>query len=93
MRAEMAPFGVYVTAPCPGSFRTDWAGCSMVRTDDLADKVATAIALVDGIQSLSYAMHGKVTTHYAEESARAAVSYLRSFLPDVVPAQGTDEAT
>ncbi|MEF2070511.1 oxidoreductase [Consotaella aegiceratis] len=33
MRAEMAPFGVYVTALCPGSFRTDWAGRSMVRTD------------------------------------------------------------
>lgn len=33
MRAEMAPFGVYVTALCPGSFRTDWAGRSMVRTE------------------------------------------------------------
>ena len=33
MRAEMAPFGVHVTAVCPGSFRTDWAGRSMVRTD------------------------------------------------------------
>ena len=33
MRAEMAPFGVHVTALCPGSFRTDWAGRSMVRTD------------------------------------------------------------
>ncbi|MDC7684372.1 oxidoreductase [Asticcacaulis sp. BYS171W] len=33
MRSEMAPFGVHVTALCPGSFRTDWAGRSMVRTD------------------------------------------------------------
>jgi NAD(P)-dependent dehydrogenase (short-subunit alcohol dehydrogenase family) len=33
MRAEMAPFGVHVTALCPGSFRTDWAGRSMVRSD------------------------------------------------------------
>ncbi|TWF54689.1 oxidoreductase [Neorhizobium alkalisoli] len=33
MRAEMAPFGVHVTALCPGSFRTDWAGRSMVRTE------------------------------------------------------------
>jgi len=62
----------------------------MPEVDDLADKVATAIALVDGIQSLSYAMHGKITTHYAEESARAAVLYLRSFLPDVIPVQETD---
>jgi NAD(P)-dependent dehydrogenase (short-subunit alcohol dehydrogenase family) len=33
MRAEMAPFGVHVTALCPGSFRTDWGGRSMVRSD------------------------------------------------------------
>jgi NAD(P)-dependent dehydrogenase (short-subunit alcohol dehydrogenase family) len=32
MRAEMAPFGVHVTTLCPGSFRTDWAGRSMVRS-------------------------------------------------------------
>jgi len=30
---EMKPFGVAVTAVAPGSFRTDWAGRSMVRSD------------------------------------------------------------
>lgn len=30
---EVAPFGVHVTAVAPGSFRTDWAGRSMIRTD------------------------------------------------------------
>jgi short-subunit dehydrogenase len=29
---EMKPFGVFVTAVAPGSFRTEWAGRSMVRT-------------------------------------------------------------
>jgi NAD(P)-dependent dehydrogenase (short-subunit alcohol dehydrogenase family) len=29
---ELAPFGIAVTAVAPGSFRTDWAGRSMVRT-------------------------------------------------------------
>jgi len=29
MRAEMVPFGVHVTALRPGSFRMDWAGCSI----------------------------------------------------------------
>lgn len=33
MRSEMAPFGVHVTTLCPGSFRTDWAGRSMIRTE------------------------------------------------------------
>jgi NAD(P)-dependent dehydrogenase (short-subunit alcohol dehydrogenase family) len=30
---EVAPFGIRVTAIEPGSFRTDWAGRSMVRTE------------------------------------------------------------
>lgn len=47
MRAEMAPFGVHVTALCPGSFRTDWAGRSMVRTDR---KIADYDALFDPIR-------------------------------------------
>ncbi|MFK3695840.1 MULTISPECIES: oxidoreductase [Serratia] len=29
---ELAPFNLYVTAVAPGSFRTDWAGRSMVRS-------------------------------------------------------------
>lgn len=37
MRSEMAPFGVHVTALCPGSFRTDWAGRSMVRSERTID--------------------------------------------------------
>ncbi|OUI79684.1 oxidoreductase, partial [Acetobacter tropicalis] len=57
MRAEMAPFGVHVTALCPGSFRTDWAGRSMVRTersikhyDDLFDPIRAARHEKDGKQ-------------------------------------------
>lgn len=30
---EVAPFGIHVTAVAPGSFRTDWAGRSMVRAE------------------------------------------------------------
>src|SRR6266478_6189415 len=30
---EVAPFGIKVTALAPGSFRTDWAGRSMVRSE------------------------------------------------------------
>jgi NAD(P)-dependent dehydrogenase (short-subunit alcohol dehydrogenase family) len=32
---EVAPFGVKVTAVAPGSFRTDWAGRSMIRSQRL----------------------------------------------------------
>ncbi|MBN3762186.1 oxidoreductase [Burkholderia sp. Ac-20365] len=46
---EVRPFGIHVTAVAPGSFRTDWAGRSMVRTprsipdyDPLFDPIRTA---------------------------------------------------
>ncbi|MEM5367072.1 SDR family NAD(P)-dependent oxidoreductase [Paraburkholderia azotifigens] len=29
---EVRPFGIFVTAVAPGSFRTDWAGRSMIRS-------------------------------------------------------------
>ncbi|GGG66572.1 short-chain dehydrogenase/reductase [Salipiger pallidus] len=57
MRSEMAPFGVHVTALCPGSFRTDWAGRSMVRSersiadyDSLFDPIRRARQEKDGAQ-------------------------------------------
>ncbi|WP_449415521.1 oxidoreductase [Ochrobactrum teleogrylli] len=57
MRAEMAPFGVHVTTLCPGSFRTDWAGRSMIRTkrsitdyDSLFDPIREARQAVSGKQ-------------------------------------------
>ncbi|UXS01194.1 oxidoreductase [Agrobacterium tumefaciens] len=55
MRAEMAPFGVHVTALCPGSFRTDWAGRSMVRTER---SIAEYDALFDPIREARQNKHG-----------------------------------
>jgi len=56
MRAEMAPFGVRVTALCPGSFRTDWAGRSMVRTER---SIADYDAVFDPIRQARQAKSGK----------------------------------
>ncbi|SFB03019.1 Short-chain dehydrogenase [Rhizobium sp. NFR07] len=56
MRAEMAPFGVHVTALCPGSFRTDWAGRSMVRTERSIDDYD---ALFDPIRAARQAKSGR----------------------------------
>lgn len=55
MRAEMAPFGVHVTALCPGSFRTDWAGRSMVRTER---SIAEYDTLFDPIRKARQNKHG-----------------------------------
>ncbi|MFG1343199.1 oxidoreductase [Xanthobacter autotrophicus] len=56
MRAEMAPFGVRVTALCPGSFRTDWAGRSMVRTER---SISDYDALFDPIRRVRQSKSGK----------------------------------
>ncbi|NLR95491.1 oxidoreductase [Rhizobium sp. P38BS-XIX] len=56
MRAEMAPFGVRVTTLCPGSFRTDWAGRSMIRTERT---IADYDALFDPIREARQAKSGK----------------------------------
>ncbi len=56
MRAEMAPFGVHVTTLCPGSFRTDWAGRSMIRTER---SIADYDALFDPIRMERQEKRGK----------------------------------
>ena len=56
MRSEMAPFGVRVTTLCPGSFRTDWAGRSMVRT---GRSIADYDALFDPIRDARQEKSGK----------------------------------
>jgi len=57
LRQEVAPLGIAVTAVAPGSFRTDWAGRSMVRTprtlkdyDDLFDPLRQAREAKSGRQ-------------------------------------------
>ncbi len=57
LAAEVAQFGVHVTAIEPGGFRTDWSGRSMVRAarliadyDSLLDPIRTARAAYNGHQ-------------------------------------------
>ncbi|WP_164386960.1 oxidoreductase [Streptomyces sp. OM5714] len=54
---EVAPFNIHVTAIEPGSFRTDWAGRSMIRTprtipdyDDLFEPIRAARQQASGRQ-------------------------------------------
>ncbi|MGZ2487971.1 short-subunit dehydrogenase [Rhizobium pisi] len=56
MRSEMAPFGIHVTTLCPGSFRTDWAGRSMRRTER---SISDYDSLFDPIREARQAVSGK----------------------------------
>ena len=53
---EVAGFGIQVTAVAPGSFRTDWAGRSMVRS---ARSIADYDVLFDPVRAARQAKSGK----------------------------------
>ncbi|HCR35015.1 MAG TPA: short-chain dehydrogenase/reductase, partial [Stenotrophomonas sp.] len=53
---EVAGFGIHVTAVAPGSFRTDWAGRSMVRSPRAIEDYD---ALFDPIRSAREAKSGQ----------------------------------
>ncbi|WP_295567922.1 oxidoreductase [uncultured Stenotrophomonas sp.] len=53
---EVAPFGIHVTAIAPGSFRTDWAGRSMLRAPR---SIEDYDALFDPIRSAREAKSGQ----------------------------------
>ncbi|WP_219212413.1 TetR/AcrR family transcriptional regulator [Variovorax boronicumulans] len=51
---------------------------------DFERRVGVALAISDGVWALSYSAHGRITDDYVVESVRAAVSYLRCFMPEVL---------
>lgn len=62
---EVAGFGIKVTAVAPGSFRTDWAGRSMVRSPR---RIADYNTLIDPIREARQAKSG----HQLGDPAKAA---------------------
>jgi NAD(P)-dependent dehydrogenase (short-subunit alcohol dehydrogenase family) len=76
---ELAPFGIHVTAVAPGSFRTDWAGRSMVRS---GRSIADYDALFDPIRATRAARSG----HQPGDPDKAAAAMLALALMDQPPA-------
>ncbi|MBA0342144.1 oxidoreductase [Stenotrophomonas maltophilia] len=75
---EVAPFGIHVTAVAPGSFRTDWAGRSMVRAPRSIDDYD---ALFDPIRSVREAKSG----HQPGDPVKAAQAMLQVIDSDAPP--------
>jgi len=86
MRSEMAPFGVRVTALCPGSFRTDWAGRSMVRTER---SIADYDAFFDPIREARQAKSGRQLGD-PDKLAAAVLSLVESDSPPPQLLLGSD---
>ncbi|WP_448122852.1 oxidoreductase [Stenotrophomonas riyadhensis] len=75
---EVAPFGIYVTAVAPGSFRTDWAGRSMARAPR---SIEDYDALFDPIRSAREAKSG----HQLGDPVKAAQAMLQIIDSDAPP--------
>lgn len=54
-------------------------------TPRLADWLETAAAAMDGVWSLSYGRHGRITEEYRREGTACVIAYLRRFLPEHLP--------
>jgi NAD(P)-dependent dehydrogenase (short-subunit alcohol dehydrogenase family) len=76
---EVKHLGIHVTAVEPGSFRTDWAGRSMVRA---ARRIADYDALMDPIRARRQAISG----HQLGDPARLAAAVLKLVAADEPPA-------
>ncbi|AOB32078.1 short-chain dehydrogenase [Bordetella sp. H567] len=83
---EVLPFGIHVTAVAPGSFRTDWAGRSMVRTPR---SIADYDALFDPIRRAREEKSGKQPGDPLK-AARAMLSLIDSDEPPAHLLLGSD---
>jgi len=83
---EMKPFGIFVTAVAPGSFRTDWAGRSMARTPR---SIADYDALFDPLRKAREEKSGKQLGDPAK-AAQAMLSIIDSDAPPAHLLLGSD---
>lgn len=86
---EVQPFGIFVTAVAPGSFRTDWAGRSMIRTPR---SIADYDALFDPIRKAREEKSGKQLGD-TTKAARAMLTIMQSATPPAHLLLGSDALT
>jgi NAD(P)-dependent dehydrogenase (short-subunit alcohol dehydrogenase family) len=86
---EVRDLGIHVTAVAPGSFRTDWAGRSMVRTPR---SIADYDALFDPVRARRQAVSGKQLGDPAK-AARAMLQLIESDAPPAHLLLGSDALT
>lgn len=83
---ELAPFNIHVTAVAPGSFRTDWAGRSMVRS---ARSIPGYDVLFDPIRRAREEKSGKQLGDPVK-AAHAMLALIGSQSPPVLLLLGSD---
>lgn len=89
LRQEVSSFGVHVTAIEPGSFRTEWAGRSMTRTQR---RISDYDALFDPIRAARRTKSGRQLGDPVK-AARAILSILQVDSPPAHLVLGSDALT
>lgn len=89
LRKEVASLGIKVTAVAPGSFRTDWAGRSMVRT---ARSIRDYDAVFDPIRAAREEKNGKQLGD-PKKAARAILEVIQNPEPPAHLLLGSDAIT
>jgi len=56
---------------------------------DLEKHLAISIGVTDGVWAISWSQHRQISADYLAESSRAAIAYLRCFLPESLQPQVT----
>ena len=86
---EVKAFGIFVTAVAPGSFRTDWAGRSMLRAPR---SIADYDAVFDPVRSAREEKNGKQLGDPVK-AARAMLDVINSSAPPAHLLLGSDALT
>lgn len=89
LHQELAPFNVHVTAVAPGSFRTDWAGRSMIRS---TRSISDYDALFDPARQARREKSGKQPGD-PDKAAQAILTLIESENPPTHLLLGSDALT
>lgn len=57
----------------------------MPRYEDIQDTLLIALSIINGVFTLSYRQHERITDSYLQEALTASIAYLRCYLPEKLP--------
>jgi len=57
----------------------------MPRYEDIQDTLLIALSIINGVFTLSYRQHERITDNYLQEALTASIAYLRCYLPEKLP--------
>lgn len=62
----------------------------MPRYEDIQDTLLITLSIINGVFTLSYRQHERITDNYLQEALTASIAYLRCYLPEKLPRKKRD---